>query len=155
MRERLKESPSEVVIKYLFEPGIKGDLDSAYYPLIEVNKAHLIMLLEKGIIHSNDGRKIAEAIKELELLDPKELYIDRYSEDLYSNMEAYIIEKIGADIGGQLHTGRSRNDLFGTITRMNSRSQLLNACSQILELRKSILQLAEENMDTIMPGYTC
>jgi len=155
MRERLKELPSENMIKYVFGPSIQSDLEKSFFPLMEINKAHLLMLIEQNIITLEDGKEIAKAMNELEGMGHENLTINYYSEDLYSDIEAFIIEKVGAKIGGQLHTGRSRNDLFGTVTRLNARTKLLKSCQQIIDLRKTLLNLAKTNIDTIMPGYTC
>ncbi len=155
MRERLKKKPSETVIKYLFSPCINCDLERSFYPLIEINYVHVIMLLKQKIISLDDAKIILKTLKEIEKKGPKKLKIDHFSEDLYSNIEDYVIGKIGANVGGQLNTARSRNDLFGTVTRINSRKFLLKACSQINSLRLCILNLSKNNINTVMPGYTC
>ena len=155
MRERLKERPSDEIVEYIFGPCIKSDLEKSFYPLLEINYAHLVMLKQQDIITAEITVAILQVLNEMEEKGPSILNIDRNSEDLYSNMEAYIVKKIGADEGGRLHTARSRNDLFGTVTRMNSRSSVLKTCSQINDLRMHILELSNKHIRLIMPGYTC
>ncbi len=155
MRERLKNKPAEEMIKYVFSPCIEGDLEKSFYALMDINFAHVLMLLKQKIVSYEDAKLILSALTELKDKGPGVIVKNINSEDLYSNIEDYIVKKIGPDVGGQLHTARSRNDLFGTVTRINSRSFLLKACSQINSLRECILELSKENISTVMPGYTC
>ena len=155
MRERLKIKPSEEVIKYLFSPCIESDLKNSFCPIIEINYAHIIMLSSQNIISINDTKVILNALRDIYKNGPNILRINHFSEDLYSNIEDHIIGKVGSDVGGQLHTARSRNDLFGTVTRINARKFLLKACSQINSLRLCILELSNKKINTVMPGYTC
>ena len=76
------------------------------------------------------------------------------SEDLYSAIEQKLINKIGTDIGGRLHTGRSRNDLGSTVTRIAIRENFFKITEELFDLLKVLIQFAEDNKDTIMPGYT-
>lgn len=154
MRERLKEAPAKEVIEYLIEPGIKSDLELSYERLLEINKAHLVMLVEQEILSAEDGREIGKAITELEEKGRSHLKINVELEDLFFNIESHIIQQTGIEVGGRLHTGRSRNDFFATITRMNGREELLNICSLLNKLRTSLLELAKDQTDVVMSGYT-
>src|SRR5699024_12442920 len=64
------------------------------------------------------------------------------------------IQKLGVKIGGQLHTGRSRNDLNATVTRMNTRDYLLDICELLIELRRDLYDLAKKNKELLITGYT-
>ncbi|WP_167577952.1 argininosuccinate lyase [Ammoniphilus sp. YIM 78166] len=154
MRERLKEKPAQEMIQFLFEPAIKNDLNRSYYHMLAVSKAHLVMLVEQGVIEAEAAKQIAEVIERMESAGPGILEIDPNLEDLYFNIESYIIQQIGMETGGRMHTGRSRNDLYATVTRMASRESLHKLYELILELRGTLLDLAEKHTDTVMPGYT-
>ena len=75
-------------------------------------------------------------------------------EEAYYNLETHIIKQAGPAIGGQMHTGRSRNDLIAALTRMFTRNQLLRLAGFMHELRKALLDKAEAHAGTIVTGYT-
>ncbi|MFD1038986.1 argininosuccinate lyase [Virgibacillus byunsanensis] len=154
MRERLKKAPTGELIKYIIEPAIKKDLKQSYYNLLEVNKSHLVMLVEQELISREDSRIILTVIRNMELKGSGVIEIDPELEDLYFNIESHINQQTGIEIGGQLHTGRSRNDIYATITRLNSRDCLVKLCTLVNHLRSVILQIAKDNLYVIMPGYT-
>ena len=116
--------------------------------------AHARMLASREIISIEDRDAIIDglvAIREEIDADEFEFRIDR--EDIHLNIEAALIERIG-DAGRRLHTGRSRNDQVATDTRLFARA----ACDQILvelrQMRSALLELADREVATVMPGYT-
>lgn len=154
MRERIKEQPAAEVIEYLFKPGISNDIARSFKTILAINEAHVIMLMEQGIISEDTCKKILAVSREMEMAGKPEFEINYNLEDLYFNMEAHLIKKVGLDIGGQQHTGRSRNDMLATIIRMDSRVCFLNLCELFNDLRESLLRLAKENYDVVLSGYT-
>jgi argininosuccinate lyase len=74
-------------------------------------------------------------------------------EDLHMNIEARLTEIIG-DAGKRLHTGRSRNDQVATDIRLYLREQIGFIIAEVRRLQQGMLQLAEREADTIMPGFT-
>ena len=154
MRERIKENPASEVIEYLFKPGISNDMARSYSTILAINAAHVIMLMEEGIITRDVAEKILSVTKEMDQAGHPTFEINYNLEDLYFNMETYLIKKVGLDVGGQQHTGRSRNDMIATILRMDSRDYFLRLCSLFNELRAAILVFAQKNFDIVMSGYT-
>ena len=154
MRERIKEQPAEEVIEYLFKPGISNDLSRSYSTILAVNEAHVIMLMEEGIISRDACKKILSVSKAMDSAGKPTFEIDYNLEDLYFNMESYLIKKVGMDVGGQQHTGRSRNDMLATIIRIDSRSHFLKLSRMFNELRETILEFAQKHIDVVMSGYT-
>src|SRR5699024_866386 len=154
MRERLKMNLSNKVIRYLFAPSIKSELDRSFTNMMQVNKAHLSMLTTEKIISKETGDRINEALIEIENIDKENFEINYNLEDLYINIEEKIIQKVGIETGGQLHTGRSRNDLNATVTRMNTRNSIINICSLLLNLRRNLYSLAKDNEEVLITGYT-
>jgi len=154
MRERLKTVPCKEFIKYQIKPSI--DVDSKLYldSMLDVSLAHLIMLVDQQIISVPTAKMIVEAINKIKINGPDILQIDPKLEDLYFNIEAFIINEVGIKVGGQLHTARSRNDLVATLTRITSRNYILQIAASLMELRYAILNLAENNVEVVMPGYT-
>jgi len=74
-------------------------------------------------------------------------------EDIHMHIEARLIEKIG-EVGGKLHTARSRNDQVALDTRLFAKDAIANTLVEIGELQKALVGLAEANKEVIIPGYT-
>src|SRR5438128_1620997 len=118
LRERLKEDPSEDVVRYLNAPGLAEELRVAFDPQMQVHLAHTVMLAQQGIIARDEARAILGALQEIYVAGPAGLTIDPGLEDMYSHLEQALIRRIGPDVGGRMHTGRSRNDLGVTTARI-------------------------------------
>ena len=116
--------------------------------------AHATMLGEQGIIPREDAEKIVEGLKGI-LADAKEGRITwrQDAEDIHMNVEALLTERIG-EAGKRLHTGRSRNDQVALDTRMYARAACRETEAMLEDLIRALLDIAEDNLHTIMPGYT-
>ncbi|MFN8556012.1 MAG: argininosuccinate lyase [Dehalococcoidia bacterium] len=121
---------------------------------MRVHRAHTAMLTERGIISAADGAAILRALVELEAGGIAGLGLSLGGDDLYLTTEARLTERIGADVGGRMHTGRSRNDLDATVTRLAVRGDGQIVLEAALELAEAALARAEQHTHTIMPGYT-
>ena len=122
---------------------------------IWVNRAHSIMLNKQGIINKTELNKILKALKELENDYQKGIFkLDPEKEDVHINIEDYISEKIGINIGGKIHTGRSRNDQSTTDVRLYIREECLNFIKALVELIETLLHLAQDHLETVMTGFT-
>lgn len=116
--------------------------------------AHVQMLGETGVIAPEEAKAIQKGLEEL-LADYEAglIEFDVTNEDIHMNMEALLTEKIGP-IAGKLHTARSRNDQVATDMHLYLKDQLQQIGGKLFHLRQSLLDLAEEHVETIMPGYT-
>lgn len=116
--------------------------------------AHAKMLGECGIIPEEDSQLIQKTLLEI-LWDIEkglvEFEID--AEDIHMNIEKILISRIG-DAGKKLHTGRSRNDQVALDIRMYLRDEINEIKGMLISLENTIVEIAEKNLDTIMPGYT-
>lgn len=151
MGERLKEKAADTVIEYYQkqEPEV-----TAFDALIQVNKAHVVMLSERGIITKRDACAILKVALELEKIGRARFDVDPYLVDVYMNMEAFVIQRTGEEVGGKMHTGRSRNDLEPTVLRIAGRAGIIETIGRVIDLRESLIHRAREHVETIMPGYT-
>jgi argininosuccinate lyase len=143
----------KVILKYVLKRMNRG-LKPHFYAHVRIHKAHVLMLSEKGILRKNQAARILSALSTLEKKGFPALRRDwDPNTDLYMNTERYIRKQVGtaADL---MHTGRSRNDLYATSTRIVLRENLNMVCERIIELRKSIVRLAGLNVISVMPGYT-
>lgn len=121
---------------------------------IRVDMAHILMLEKQGLIDKASAKKLLTALnKYLEEGLPADAFdIDR--EDIHAGIEAVLINDAGADAGGRMHLGRSRNDEVATCLKMRTRELILETLSATFELRRALISRAEENLNTIMPGFT-
>ncbi|MGO2888894.1 MAG: argininosuccinate lyase [Lactococcus lactis] len=116
--------------------------------------AHVKMLGETGIITTEESKKIAEGLKKVEekLLNGQ-IEFKMENEDIHMNMESYLHQEIGP-LAGKLHTARSRNDQVVTDMHLYLKSILEAVLEALKVLRETIVKLAVNQIDTIMPGYT-
>lgn len=117
--------------------------------------AYARVLAECAIIKKSETNKIIKALREIEreILDGK-FSFDVELEDIHTNIETALVKRIGADVGGKLHTGRSRNDQIALDTRMYVRDETITIIELIREFQRALVELAEENIEVIMPGFT-
>ncbi len=154
-RGKITKKPAAEVVKYLIGPAIAQDLKRSYQTILDINKAHVIMLEEENIITKDVAKAILQCTREIAAQEGNPQFeINPNVEDLYFNFERYLLEQTGPEIGGQQHTARSRNDLFACEQRMDIRRFYLSLCKQFSELRQSMIDLAKKNTDAVMSGYT-
>lgn len=150
---RLNEAISPEIFSSIFTPRLIG-FDELFNPLGDINKAHVIMLMEQDLLSREHARQIIRGILKMEAAGAAEVPLDPAREDAYFNYEAKLMDEIGADVGGRMHTGRSRNDIMATLDRLRGRKVLLDLIEAVLDVRATALQQAERYADVIMPGYT-
>ena len=117
---------------------------------LAVDRAHVVMLAEQGIIAENDAGAILDALAEVEEVGHGAL---PEGEDVHEAIESAVIERVGP-AGGRMHTARSRNDEVATCIRYRLREDLLAAAEATLVLREALAEAASEHTETVMPGYT-
>ena len=155
-RGKIKQPPAKEVIKYIINPSISdAEAERSFQNYVECNKAHVLMLEKQGIIKKEVAKKILEVAEEMTAMGSKPSFALRPElEEMYFNLENYLISKVGIEVGGQQHTARSRNDLYATVVRMDVRKFYLEVCELYNEMRKTIQQVARNNTDAVMAGYT-
>ena len=116
--------------------------------------AHVVMLQEQEIIPRRDAAVILKALLRLKKEGPDIVPRKPGLTDLYSNVEEWLIDQVGIEVGGKMHTGRSRNDMNPAIERMYARQAILKVCEAIGLLMQTLLVQAEEHKNTIIPAYT-
>jgi len=116
--------------------------------------AHSKMLTKQEIISKEDGEVLEkELLKILEELENGSLEIDYNSEDIHMFIESVLTKRVG-EIGKKLHTARSRNDQVALDIRLYLKDEVEEIKKLIKEFINVLLNKAEENLETIMPGYT-
>jgi len=151
--QRLKRDPSPVIQQAYGAPHIAADRNNFHHHLA-ANRAHVVMLVECQIIQQTDGAAILGALDGLEARGVDSVPIRPELNDLFTCTEVQIVKELGDAVGGRLHTGRSRNDLFLALERMADREAINRVVEELLKLQQSLLERAEEHAETVFPGYT-
>lgn len=121
---------------------------------LEGSIAHVTMLGKCGILPHEDVAKIKEGLQELlEEAKQNKLTFTVENEDIHLNLEKMLIEKVG-EVGGKLHTARSRNDQVATDMHLYLRKEVKETINQIAMFQQVLVDKAEKHVETIMPGYT-
>jgi len=123
-------------------------------PLMAINYAHLVMLADRSIVPAADARALREALDSISQDDLRDLKYDGTCEDLFFYVERLIVERCGDEIAGRLHTARSRNDIDMTMYRMRQREFILGLIGASLELRRSLIDVADRHKTTIFAVHT-
>ena len=119
------------------------------------NRAHAIMLHRQGILPPGMLADILAALDALEAdWEAGEFTLDPALEDVHINVERYVSGRAGADAGGRLHTGRSRNDQVACDMRLFLRASLVELGQGVHALVGAVLKSAAEHAETLMPGFT-
>jgi argininosuccinate lyase len=121
---------------------------------IEGSIAHCRMLAECGIISHEDASLIVETLGEiLRDIERGRIALDSSQEDIHMAIENELTARIG-EIGGKLHTARSRNDQIALDMRLFMRDALSSIMGLVREVQLSLVEAAERYLDVIMPGFT-
>ena len=147
--------PHEVYKNTVLAPLFEGVKQHFVLPLQQINKAHLVMLKSTGILQPDQCAQIATALSAIEqdLADSNPQYTGEH-EDYFFLVESELKRVLGADLGGMLHTARSRNDMDHTLFKMRLRVHADKLLIQSLALADALLEKAAAERDTLIVAYT-
>ena len=116
--------------------------------------AHAAALAQGGIITAEEQRRIENELRAIEKeIESGKFEWERSLEDVHMNIEAALVKRIGV-AGGKLRTARSRNDQIALDLRLYVKTEGREATTHLRQLQIALLNLAEQHLDVIMPGYT-
>ncbi len=116
--------------------------------------AHAKMLAKQGIISSKEAKIIVDGLTEIKVeIEQGKFQFKTELEDIHMNIEARLIEKVG-EVGGKLHTARSRNDQVALDMRLFAKRAIADTLLRLKELQRALIGLAEANKNAVLPGYT-
>jgi len=116
--------------------------------------AHVSMLAKVGVLSRQESGQIIEGLQSIEEDIAKGGFEWAYTlEDVHMNIETALVERVG-DVGKKLHTGRSRNDQIATDIRLYLRDEVADIQGLLVDVMTALLDLAEREAETIMPGFT-
>jgi argininosuccinate lyase len=149
-RGRLPEEMDKSALEYTSSLPIDEEIFEAD---LKVTEAHVVMLIKQKIIPSEAGAKILSALQEIGARGYGEVAKEGF-EDIHEAIEAKVIEIVGEQQGGWIHTGRSRNDEVATCLRIRLREYLLDVAENLIALLQTLLDKARSEKDTLAPGFT-
>jgi len=136
-----------------FSNSLDIDVKLARYD-IQGSIAHIKMLGKVNVISKNDTKKILHGLEEiLQEVSKRELKYTSTDEDIHMAIERRLVEKTGK-IGNKLHTARSRNDQIVLDERLYLRDEIAEVYELIKKLQRAITNIAQKNIDVIIPGLT-
>lgn len=133
------------------------DAAKTYYagPIRAINRAHLVMLAEEGIVPRDIAGKIARALVDIDTeFDLSELHYTGEHEDYFYWVESELKRRLGPDIAGALHTARSRNDMDHTVFKMVLRGKSDLFLKQMMEFASQLIATARRESGTLIVAYT-
>jgi len=143
-RERFSGGPARGFLSSL-------DADERIFEAdLAVDRAHVVMLAEGGIIDEDSAGEVLAALAEVE--DAGHAVLPD-GEDVHAAIETAVVDRVG-EVGGRMHTARSRNDEVATCLRYSLREDLLETVERTLELREVLCGVAAGHSHTVMPGFT-
>lgn len=140
--------------RIVLERGFEIHRTHFFYPMMEVSAVHVLMLMRQGIIDTTQGRTLLTACTKLLDAGPDDIAYDDRFEDLFFVLENKLSDIAGAEAVGNLHVAMSRNDLDTAMYRLVLRDELLDVSAALARLRRVLLDVAEQHVDTVMPAYT-
>ena len=145
---RLTAEMSPLLGKYFYG----ADKGTRWKGLQMFDNAHTVMLTEEGIIPKQTGVRILKALRQMESGG-----VQKVREELDNPLdcgEGYVTSIVGPELGGWMNCGRSYGDLGGVAYRVDTRDAIIATMKELINIRKTFLEKAEEHIDTIMPGYS-
>ncbi len=139
----------------VLEPLFEGAKAHFVAPVRAINRAHLVMLFESGILTGKQAGAIAEALVDIDKnLDIKALSYSGEFEDYFFLVEAELKKRLGPDLAGALHTARSRNDMDHTVFKIVLKQKLDALLALAHDLARAAIKKADKEKQTLIVAYT-
>jgi argininosuccinate lyase len=146
--------PHPVYAETILAPQFAQAQRWLFEPLLDASEAHLLMLVEQGIMPRPQAARVWAALAEVRQQGADAFAYAPEVEDLFFQVEARLVEMAGEEAGGNLHLARSRNDLDAAMARLTVRRLLFETHANLEALRATVLRLIGEHLHTLMPGHT-
>ncbi|MBL7125132.1 MAG: argininosuccinate lyase [Dehalococcoidales bacterium] len=151
IRGRFHEAANKLAIEYTASIPFDWRL---YRHDITGSIAHAKMLAKQGIISDKEAEIITKGLASIgEEIEQGKFEFKPELEDIHMTIEARLLEKVG-EVGGKLHTARSRNDQVALDLRLFAKEAISGTLVKLREFQQALISLAEANKDIIIPGYT-
>jgi argininosuccinate lyase len=138
----------------LFEQTVAQQIEQDLPLMLEIDRAHVIMLAEHGIVARRKASLLLSALEDLQQDRFTPLHGRSAPRGVFLAYEGYLIDRLGAEVGGILQTGRSRNDLNATLFKVKLRKPWASTVAAVAELEHALVRQAWRHRDAVMPIYT-
>lgn len=147
--------PDPVYKQTVLAPLFDGAKDHHVEGFRAIDRAHLVMLAETGILDAEQAKEIAKALDAIDAeIDPATLVYTGEVEDFFFLIEKELKKRVGPDLGGRLHTSRSRNDIDHTLFKLGLRERMNVLLEKALALHQTLVAAAEREKETLIVAYT-
>ncbi|MFE5328114.1 lyase family protein [Embleya sp. NPDC056575] len=136
------------------QPGVDAAFAGALRLTTQIDRAHVVMLAERGILPMDAAARLLAAVDDLRAEDFASLRERPAPRGWYLMYELFLTERLGPDVGGQLQLGRSRNDLTATLQQLRLRGPYLDLLWQSLRLLGTLTRTARRYARVVMPAFT-
>jgi len=153
-RARLGENPDGVYLDNLLDPEFEILREHFFGPQMLLNRAHVVMLAEVGLLADDDAGRILSVFDDVEETGVPESVTGADFEGVHFYVESRLIDELGDELGGVLQTGRSRTDVYDAACRLVARERILDVVEAHAALRAAVLDRAAETTDVVTTGYT-
>ena len=150
IRRGLSPGARRIVFGGHLDDAIRDELP-AY---VQVDRAHLVMLVERGLLPRESGRRLLAAMDGLVAAEYAPLRGRPATRGLYLLYEGWLVETLGEAVGGAVHLGRSRNDINATVLRLRLRPVYHRLVREVLRLLAVLVRRAGRHAGDTMPVYT-
>jgi len=153
-----KDKPNQTILAFLSGRDVisipPADELLLQYDLL-ASIAHVKMLAKQELLTKSEMTKLLAGLEQIQKLNKQGKFkLDPTKEDVHTNIEAYLIDKYGIEIGGKIHTARSRNDQVLVATRLLLKDAVTKHINNLNKLNRTIIATANKHDKTIIPGYT-
>jgi len=151
---RIQEPLPRRVREMLFGASIEEGARDEFPFYVQIDRAHLVMLAEQGVLDRDRARRLLDALDELVSTDYASLRGRTPLRGAYLLYEHALIERLGQEVGGAVHLARSRNDINATVLRLRVRAVYRRLMGEGLRLVRVLTRRAEQYIAVTMPIHT-
>ena len=151
---RIQRGLTATARRIIFGPAGDRSLAAELEFISRVDRAHLVMMVERGIVDHGRAARVLKEIEQLRACQFTPLREKAAPRGIYLLYENYLMEKLGPETGGILQTARSRNDLNATTLRLRLRESYLLLLREALRLQAVLIGRARRHVKAVMPAYT-
>ena len=147
--------PARVYKDTVLAPLFEGVKRHHWRYQMEINQASAVLLAECGLLTNEEASAILEALGDiLATIDLDNLFYTGEHEDFFFYIEAELTRRLGVEVAGKLHTGRSRNDIDHTVFKLALKDRLAVLLTEHAAMIETLLAVAERERATIVVAYT-
>lgn len=151
-RHRLSAAPSDVYTRTILEPSFRFMLEHYFDGLLDTNEAWITMLAEQGIVEKSAADKVTQALSQMRTEGAGRFAeFQSKHEYFYSHLEHRLTELAGAEAAGDINIARTRPE---PLTRLALRGRILRVAERQLALVDRLEDIAEAEVETVMPQWT-